>query len=163
MGAHVGQIPFGDICNTWSDVVRLLISANAVCASSNAQVYTAEWDYQVNKMIQHHLLKLGLTRTDKSIMDLGDIDSTSYLTTVRDFSIEDHFDAFCLLEFLCAREIGRLGSESVQCIRFSERSGLHLGQLSSEFFISERKRLGLITIFDLIKFGKSRADRIFID
>jgi hypothetical protein len=117
----------------------------------------------MDHVTQHHLQKLGLTRTSKPILDLGDIDSISYLKTVQDFSLEDHFDAFCLLEFLCSREIGRLGSDSVQCLRYSRAAALHYEQIPVSILVHQKAELSLITIFDLIKFGKSRADHVFID
>jgi len=108
-------------------------------------------------------MKLGVTRTSKLILDLGDIDNASYLKTVGDFSLEDHFDAFCLLEFLCSREIGRLGRDSVQCLRYSRAAALHYEQIPISFLDHQKAALSLTTIFDLIKFGQSRADRVFID
>ena len=106
--------------------------------------------------------KLGVTRSLKPILLPVIIDPLTLINITSNYSQSDHFDAYALFEYLLARELASLGRDSPRIETYDKVSRFHKEQLKIEKFRVQMKALRLATIFDVIEFGKSRADPIFV-
>ena len=106
--------------------------------------------------------KLGVTRSLKPILHPVIIDLVTLLDVTSNYSQSDHFDAYALFQYLLARELSSLGRDSPRIEPYDKISRFHKEQLTIEKIRAQMKSLRLATIFDVIQFGKSRADAIFI-
>ncbi len=69
--------------------------------------------------------KFGKTRLGKDIVLLVEDDSASELTLYYDFTIDDHFDAYAVFEYLALREKRRSGEDSLWFDRFLQQVRYH--------------------------------------
>jgi len=106
--------------------------------------------------------KLGVTRSLKPILHPVIIDSVTLIDVTSNYSQADYFDAYALFQYLLARELASLGRDSPRIETYDKISRFHKGQLTIEKIRVQMKALRLATIFDVIEFGKSRADPIFV-
>ena len=108
-------------------------------------------------------LRLGSTRSGKLIRYLITYDTNELANLTLNYRSEDHFDAYALFQFLVMRELSRYGADSIHVERFDQLSYFHKNQLNVQESTAEMAKLSLTTIFDVVNFGKSRADPIFHD
>ena len=107
--------------------------------------------------------RLGVTRGGISIVQPWSLDPTTVSVAAKNYSSSDHFDAHALFEFLISRELFRNGKSSNVITVYQQLSRYHDRQLSPLFRKSEMNSLGLITILDVVQYGKGLADSIFQD
>jgi len=113
--------------------------------------------------MQHPEQRLGSTRSGKLIRYLLIEDAHELANLTHNYRSEDHFDAYALFQFLVMRELSRYGRDSIHVERYDQLSQFHQEQLSAQQIAAEMVGLYLSTIFDVVNFGKSRADPIFHD
>ena len=107
--------------------------------------------------------RLGSTRSGKLIRYLLTDDADELANLTKNYRSEDHFDAYALFQFLVMRELSRYGRDSIHVDRYDQLSQFHQERLSAQQIAAEMVGLSLTTIFDVVNFGKSRADPIFHD
>ena len=107
--------------------------------------------------------RLGSTRSGKLIRYLLTDDAYELANLTQHYRSEDHFDAYALFQFLVMRELSRLGADSVHIVRYDQLGYFHKSQLSIQDIGAQMVGLYLTTIFDVVNFGKCRADPIFHD
>ena len=107
--------------------------------------------------------RLGSTRSGKLIRYLLTDDADELANLTKNYRSEDHFDAYALFQFLVMKELSRLGADSVHIVRYDQLGYFHKSQLSIQDIAAQMVGLYLTTIFDVVNFGKSRADPIFHD
>ena len=108
-------------------------------------------------------LRLGSTRSGKLIRYLLTDDANELANLTQYYRSEDHFDAYALFQFLVMKELSRYGRAPIHVDRYDQLSQFHQEQLSAQQIAAEMVGLSLSTIFDVVNFGKSRADPIFQD
>ena len=107
--------------------------------------------------------RLGSTRSGM-IIRYHITDDTEELTKLtHNYRSEDHFDAYALFQFLLMRELSKYGRESVHIKRYELHGRFHKNRLTRRERAYQMTALALTTIFDIVNFGKSRADPIFHD
>ena len=107
--------------------------------------------------------RLGSTRSGKLIRYLLTDDAHELANLTKNYRSEDHFDAYALFQFLVMRELSSYGRDSIHAERYELLGQFHIDQLSVRAHADQMTELSLMTIFDIAKFGKSRADPIFHD
>ena len=91
-------------------------------------------------------------------------DDTNELTNLtRNYGADEHFDAYALFQFLLMRELSKYGRESAHIKRYELHGRFHKNRLTRQERARQKTALALTTIFDVVNFGKSRADPIFHD
>ena len=107
--------------------------------------------------------RLGSTRSGKLIRYLLTDDADELANLTKNYRSEDHFDAYALFQFLVMKELSRLGADSVHIVRYDQLGRYHKKRLTNQERADQIVKLSLATIFDVVNFGKSRADPIFHD
>ena len=107
--------------------------------------------------------RLGSTRSGKLIRYLLTDDANELANLTLNYRSEDHFDAYALFQFLVMRELSRLGADSVHIVRYDQLGRYHKKRLTKQERADQMVMLSIATIFDVVNFGKSRADPIFHD
>ena len=108
-------------------------------------------------------MQLGITRAGKPIAQPIKINGQSQIDNLQDYTSSDHFDAYALFQYLTSRELRRNGRGAPSIVMYLDATRFHLEKLPENDRLSEMKALSLITIFDILQFGKSLADSIFDD
>ena len=106
--------------------------------------------------------KLGLTRSFKPILQPVAINVATLEEITSAFATEDHFDCYALFEYLISRELSSIGRDSPRIAIYESLSRFHKQSLLVDHFETQMKTLRLSTIFDVIEFGKCRADPVFM-
>jgi len=106
--------------------------------------------------------KLGTSRSSKPILQPVNIDSETLKDMTPDYELGDHFDAYAVYQYLLSRELATVGRDSPRLEDYNKVSDFHYERLGTMEFESQKRSLSLATIFDVIEFGKCRADPIFI-
>lgn len=98
----------------------------------------------------------GVTRSVKGIMMTLDDEMDSLLCESDDvFSFEDHFDAFCVFEYLALREKRKMG-ENELCWNYETQANFHLQLLQqSGVFESCALNAGITNAFTVRDHGRS--------
>ena len=107
--------------------------------------------------------KIGVTRSLKPILQPVTLDPSMLTDLTSHYKEEDHFDAYTLFEYLLSRELASNGRGSPRIDIYDSFSRFHKDSLTVDLFNYQKQALGLTTIFDVIEFGKSRADAFFVD
>jgi len=105
--------------------------------------------------------KLGLTRSFKPILQPINFDTSAVEAITVDYNPADHFDAYALFQYLISREVASIGTGSTRIDVYDVIGRLHRERLGTKEFLFQMSGLNLATIFDIIKFGQSRADPVF--
>jgi len=105
--------------------------------------------------------QVGVTRSARTICQPTTIDGDNFRDLTAGFTAEDHFDAYATFEFYIAKELATVGRDSPRLEIYAEMAALHKDELGHEVLSQQMTCLCLTTIFDVIRFGKSRANRIF--
>ena len=105
--------------------------------------------------------RFGECRSGKPICTYLTDDRSERADLVKDFNMEDHFDAFALFQHLLRREIGRKSPLADELQRFQIWSDLHYGRISGTAMTALKDGLSIITSLDIVKHGKCRADDFF--
>ena len=106
--------------------------------------------------------KIGSTRTSKPIIQPITIESVILEEVNSGYTNADHFDAHALFQYLLSRELATVGRDSPRLEAYNEISDFHSNKIGAAEIASQKRSLALATIFDVIEFGKSRADAVFI-
>ena len=106
--------------------------------------------------------KIGVTRSLKAILQPINTDADNLAEITLDFTLADHFDAYALYQYLMARELATVGRDSPRLELYDEVGFFHSNRLGYEEIQSQMEILALATIFEVIEFGKGRADPIFV-
>ena len=106
--------------------------------------------------------KLGITRSARPIFQpvKTNTDILQKLTT--EYTMEDNFDAYALFQYLLAKELATEGNKSPRLKIYDTISKFHLRRLGKLNLEICKRHLSIATIFDVVEFGKSRADSIFV-
>lgn len=113
--------------------------------------------------MQYPANKLGTTRTGKTI-SIYLIDDLRILTNlVLGYDKADHFDAYALFQYLISRDMRKVAGVRKNQLRYAEFSNFHETAVGEKSRHDLMRELSLITIFDIVKFGKRCADPIFRD
>jgi len=105
---------------------------------------------------------VGVTRSSKAILQPIKTDSNNLKEITLEYSMRDHFDAYAVFQYLLSRELANIGRDSPRIEVFNEVSYFHSRQLGLKEILAQMNSLELTTIFDVIDFGKSRVDAIFV-
>jgi hypothetical protein len=105
--------------------------------------------------------KLGTTRSSKPILQPVNIDSETLKDMTSDYELGDHFDAYAVYQYLLARELATLGRDSPRLKVYDVIGRFHRDRVEKVEIHAQMTALSLTTIFDVIKFGQSRADPFF--
>jgi hypothetical protein len=106
--------------------------------------------------------KLGTSRSSKPILQPVNIDSETLKDMTSGYELADHFDAYAVYQYLLARELATLGRDSPRIEVYNKVSKFHVDQIGNKELGVHMHALALTTIFDVIEFGKSLADPIFV-
>jgi len=106
--------------------------------------------------------KLGSTRSSKPIMQPTTIETATLEEINSAYTDADHFDAHALFQYLLSRELATVGRDSPRLEPYNEISDFHSNKIGAAEIASQKRSLDLATIFDVIEFGKCRADSVFI-
>ena len=109
------------------------------------------------------LIQLGFTRAGKPIAQPIKINGQSQSDDLQHYTTSDHFDAYALFQYLTSRELRLNGRNAPSLSMYMDATRFHLEKLPENVRLSEMKALSLITIFDILQFGKRLADSIFDD
>ena len=107
--------------------------------------------------------RLGTTRSKKSIFVYFGDKLKALPNLIWTYTASDHFDSFALLQYLISRQLRRLGRDAEFIRVFDRVAKFHYISIKPERFAAEMSTLSIATIFDIAKYGKSRADPIFQD
>ena len=107
--------------------------------------------------------RFGETRSGKPICTYHTEDASARSALLKNFNVDDDFDAFALFQYLLLREVRRRPTNSHDVKRFQSWSDLHAQRIGGAAFSILKVRLFIITSLDLVKYGKRRADRLFRD
>ena len=105
--------------------------------------------------------KLGATRSSKPIRQTVNTDFDTLKDITLDYCLDDHFDAYALFQYLLSPEFAKLGRDSSRLKIYDNIANFHREWLEALENTAQKRKLSLTTIFDVIEFGKSRADPIF--
>ena len=105
--------------------------------------------------------QLGVTRSSKPILQPVQPDVEILAAMTVEYTAADHFDAYALYQYLIARELATLGRDSPRLKLYDIVGRFHRESLGTTEFQLQMKTLAIATIFDVIEFGKCRADPIF--
>lgn len=107
--------------------------------------------------------RLGKTRSGKIIAQPIHMDTHALNEIAFNFTQSDQFDAYALFQYLISREFRRQGRYSPSVEIYKVQARFHGDKLTNHQRFAEMEALLLTTIFDVVRFGKSRADGIFQD
>lgn len=107
--------------------------------------------------------KIGTTRSGEIIYTFTTSDWDLIRQQTRDFSAEDHFDAWVIFERLTVRELRRHSDETADYFRFFRYSDFHRESITAGFIQAEKLRLGLATSPDLVRFAAKLTEDVFLD
>ena len=107
--------------------------------------------------------KLGTTRSSKPILQPVNIDDETLKAITSDYELVDHFDAYTMYQYLLSRELSTVGRDSPRIELYDAVAVFHSSQLGDMEIRRQMDDLSVATIFDVVEFGKSRADPIFHD
>ena len=107
--------------------------------------------------------RLGKTRSGKIIAQPIHLDVQALNELAGDYTQSDHFDAYALFQYLISREFRRQGRFSPSVEIYKVQARFHGDKLTNHQRFAEMESLFLTTIFDVVRFGKCRADGIFHD
>ena len=105
--------------------------------------------------------KLGTTRSSKPILQPVNIDDETLKSITSDYELADHFDAYAVYQYLLARELATVGRDSPRLKVYEVIGRFHRDRVGKVEIHDQMTALSLTTIFDVIKFGQSRADPFF--
>ena len=106
---------------------------------------------------------LGKTRSGRDIR-LYQTDSIDELQTLlAAYTTSDRLDAYALLQYLIARESQSDLPADARIKDYDFSGSVLYGMMKLEEREAEFAALSLVTIFDVIKHGKSRAHHVFVD
>lgn len=105
--------------------------------------------------------RVGSTRSAKAILQPVNIDDKTLAALTSEYRPDDHFDAYALFQYLTSRELVTNGEDSPRIVMYDRLAYFHAKKLGEAKLRLQRSSLGLITIFDIIEFGKRRADAVF--
>ena len=105
----------------------------------------------------------GETRSGKQIFSYQTDDIAHIKEQISDFDLHDHFDGYCLFQWLLISTIRKYGQNSLELDEYTLMSATHYGFLSSEFIKGEKQTLCLVTSVDLVTHGKSLLKDFFLD
>jgi len=108
-------------------------------------------------------MRFGETRSGKPIFTYFAEDISAISSEVSTFTAADSFDAHALFEHLIRRELRKHGKDASQLETFRNHSEVHTSRLTATERKNEMTSLSIITIIGVAKYGKSRADHLFVD
>ena len=105
--------------------------------------------------------QLGNTRSGKNICfyETKEIEYIRGQTNI--FDEHDHFDSFCLFQFLIIRAVRQYGEFSEEAEKMEFMSEFHRKSMNAEFVSKEKNSLAIVTSIDICNYGKSRVKHIF--
>jgi len=104
---------------------------------------------------------LGYTRSLKPIILPVSVDTQTLVRVTGDYDTDDYFDAYAMFQYLLSRELALLGRDSPRIQLYDAIAAFHSDQLGDALLMSRMDKLSLATIFDVLDFGKSRANAVF--
>jgi hypothetical protein len=107
--------------------------------------------------------KFGETRSGKAICAYTTDDAATVAKLIADFSPSDYFDAMALFQYLAIRELRRNGRHTTDFHRYEWYEVYHAEALGKTNQYAQMRVLSLVTSFDIVDYGKSRADHLFVD
>ena len=110
--------------------------------------------------------RFGETRSGKAINTYSIDDPTEIADVLKEFTVEDDFDAFALFQHLVRRELRRRdrdSQESADFLRFDEWSLVHENRLDPQEKQHQMVSLSLVTSIAVAEYGNGRADHLFRD
>ena len=113
-------------------------------------------------MVVNSRQQIGITRSSKPILQPLNSDKTNLAEIFFDYTLEDHFDSYALFQYLLSWELAKMGWDSPWLEPYDFISDFHSKTMGDLAINSQKRALGLATIFDVIEFGKTRADPIFV-
>ena len=105
----------------------------------------------------------GETRSGKGILSYQTDDIIYIEEQIHNFDPHDHFDAYCLFQWLLISAIRKHGPNSSEFNEYTIMSTVHFDYLSAEFIDIEMKDLSLVTSIDVAKHGKSLLKDFFLE
>ena len=104
---------------------------------------------------------LGITRSSKPILQPSNTDAKTLNSINSAYNLGDHFDAFAVYQYFISQELATVGRDSPRLKVYDVIGRFHRDRLGKVEIYAQMTELSLATIFDVIKFGQSRADPFF--
>jgi len=100
---------------------------------------------------------VGFTRSLRHILQPVDISDEMLSQLTENYTQADHFDAYSAFQFLISSELSSIGRDSPRLDVYEEIGRFHIDRLGEQQIKIQMKILSLDSIFDVVKYGKSRA------
>ena len=107
--------------------------------------------------------RYGETRSGQPICTYTTVDPEAVASIIADFSPADSFDAVALFQYLLLRELRLRGNGTEEYRRYTFHEACHARRLSRHDLAREKLVLSLVTSIAIVRYGKSRADQLFVD
>lgn len=105
----------------------------------------------------------GNTRSGKEICAYDTRDMEYICEQVKGFEEEDHFDAFCLFQFMTLRALRRYGELSDEVAKMELMGDYHQRCIGEEVITHKKKLLSLVTSIDICNYGESLVKYILLE
>ena len=98
---------------------------------------------------------LGDTRSGKKICTYDTKELNYIRSLTNQFGKSDHFDSFCLFQFMLLKAARQYGDFSAEYQKMEFMSIYHDGNMDEEFISKEKMLLSLITSIEVRNYGES--------
>ena len=107
--------------------------------------------------------RMGTTRSGKAVCIYLTDCTHEIHEQLKAFDRHDHFDAFAIFQYLAIAALRKHGKSSLPFTEQLEYVKIHRCYLDGTFLKNERKQLVLVTVFDVVQYGKGLTQNIFVD